>query len=164
MLPTHKREHTVALNRVRVMTLTLLRVGAGVIMTTHGWMKLTDIAATQHSFANAGIPMPAVSSYVAVAGELLGGLGLIVGLLTPIAAFGVLATMVVAVAFVHLQHGLLAQNGGFEYPLTLGLVALHFMVRGAGPISLDAWVAHRLGTGITRHWGIFGRSPLQVGS
>jgi putative oxidoreductase len=164
MLQQYKKDHIGVREWARVMTSTLLRVGVGVIMVTHGWLKLTDIAATQRSFADIGIPVPAISAYLAVAGELLGGLGLIVGLLTPIASFGVLATMVVAIGFVHLRHGLLAHNGGFEYPLTLALVALHFIARGAGPISLDAWLAHRHALGGTRRWGILGQNPLQVGS
>jgi putative oxidoreductase len=146
--------------KVRAGALTLLRVGTGIIMTTHGWMKLTDLAGTHQTFASLGIPFPDAAAYLAVAGELFGGLGLIVGLLTPIAAFGVLATMIAAIAFVHWPSGLLAQNNGFEYPLTVGLVALYFLVRGAGPVSLDAWWANRRGS----HGRVPGQHPLEVGA
>ncbi len=129
--------------RARSVALLLLRVIVGLIMVVHGWMKLTNIEATASGFADMGIPAPEAGAYLAVCGELLGGLGIIVGLLTPIAALGVLCVMLTAIGFVHLPHGLLAQNNGFEYPLTIAAVAGYLMVRGAGPISLDAWWAKR---------------------
>jgi putative oxidoreductase len=137
-------------------------------MVVHGWMKLTDIAGTQGAFATMGIPEPEVAAYLAVAGELFGGLGLLVGLLTPIAGLGVLCTMIVAIAYAHFSNGLLAQNGGFEYPLTLGLVALYFVARGAGPVSLDAWLARRRAATAApesgrRHY-IPGQRPHHVGT
>jgi putative oxidoreductase len=121
------------------ITMTILRVAVGVIMTVHGFQKLTDLATWESNFANMGIPLPALSVLLATAGELLGGLGLLVGLLTRIAAFGVFCTMAVAVLVVHLPNGLLASNNGFEYPLTLLCAASFFLAAGAGPISLDAW-------------------------
>lgn len=127
------------------LTMTILRVAVGVIMTVHGFQKLTDLAATEANFANMGIPLPAVSALLATAGEFLGGLGLIVGLLTRIAAFGVFCTMAVAVFVVHLPNGLLASNNGFEYPLTLLCAAFFFIAAGAGPFSLDAWLGRVIG-------------------
>jgi putative oxidoreductase len=127
------------------LTMTILRVAVGVIMTVHGFQKLTDLAATEAGFANMGIPLPAVTALLATAGEFLGGLGLILGLLTRIAAFGVFCTMAVAVFFVHLPNGLLASNNGFEFPLTLLCAAFFFIAAGAGPISLDAWLSRVVG-------------------
>jgi putative oxidoreductase len=49
--------------------------------------------------------------------------------------------MLVAIFAVHLGKGLFAQNGGWEYPLTLLLVSAFFAVRGAGPVSVDAAIA-----------------------
>ncbi len=122
--------------RIEPVALTLLRLSAGIIMAGHGWLKLQDLNNTIQQFAGMGIPKPAV--YLAIAGELGGGLGLIFGLLTPIAAFGVFCTMAVAILKVHLKNGLFAKDGGFEYPLTMAMVALFFIFHGAGPISLDA--------------------------
>lgn len=119
------------------LVLTALRVGVGVILVAHGLQKLLDVGGTAQAFAGMGIPAPLISTYLAIAGELLGGLGLIVGLLTRLAALGPLFTMLAAIAFVHLGKGLFAQNGGWEYPLTLLLAALYFVARGAGPISVD---------------------------
>lgn len=122
--------------RLEPLALTLLRIGTGVVMAAHGWQKFQTLPETIEAFAGMGIPKMGV--YLAIAGELGGGLGLIFGLLTPIAAFGIFCTMVVAVTQVHLKNGLFAKDGGFEYPMTLGLVALYFIFRGAGPYGLDA--------------------------
>lgn len=123
-------------SRLEPLALTLLRISTGIIMAAHGWDKLQNLHATVEQFGAMGIPKAGV--YLAIAGELGGGLGLIVGLLTPIAAFGVFCTMAVAILHVHLKNGLFAKDGGFEYPLTLAMVALYFIMRGAGPVSLDA--------------------------
>ena len=117
---------------------TLLRVVVGLIMAVHGYGKLTNMAEIMGGFRNMVIPYPEISTYLAIAGEFLGGLGLMVGLLTPIAAFGVACVMAVAVFFVHFPNGLLTKNNGFEYPLTLLCVALYFLIHGGGKYSLDA--------------------------
>jgi putative oxidoreductase len=118
--------------------LTLFRVVVGLILAAHGFQKAMDPSQFQAHLVQMGFPLPSVMTYLAIAGELFGGLGLAVGLLTPIAAFGVASTMLVAVVAVHLKNGLFAANGGFEYPLVLLMSALWFMAAGAGPWSLDA--------------------------
>jgi putative oxidoreductase len=117
--------------------LTLLRIFVGVVMAAHGWEKVQNFAGVVEGFAGMGMPYPKVMVGLAIAGELGGGLGLIVGLLTPLAALGVFCVMAVAVFKVHFANGLFAQDGGFEYPGTLMFVALFYMFRGAGPVSLD---------------------------
>jgi putative oxidoreductase len=113
----------------------------------HGWQKLSDIPGTVASFTSLGIPGPEVCVYLAILGEFFGGLGLLLGALTPLAAIGAMLTMAGAIYFVHREHGLLSQHGGFEYPLVILLTALYFAAHGAGPISVDALVArHRLRT------------------
>jgi putative oxidoreductase len=62
----------------------------------------------------------------------------LIGLLTPIAAFGVACVMAVAILAVHGSNGLFAQDNGFEYPLTLFATAVFFLLRGPGPLSADA--------------------------
>jgi putative oxidoreductase len=118
--------------------LTLFRVVVGLVVAAHGLQKVMDPSAFQGHLAQMGFPIPSVMTYLAIAGELFGGLGLAVGLFTPIAAFGVACTMIVAITTVHLKHGLFAANGGFEFPLVLLMNALWFMAAGAGPWSLDA--------------------------
>ncbi|HXK20488.1 MAG TPA: DoxX family protein [Polyangiaceae bacterium] len=129
--------------RAELVTSTALRIMVGIILATHGALKLSDLHATAQSFAHLGIPYPDYAVYLAIAGEFLGGIGLAVGLFARVAAFGIFCSMAVAIGYVHIGHGLMAQNGGWEYPLTLGLVALFFMTRGAGAVSLDALFSGR---------------------
>jgi putative oxidoreductase len=121
----------------------VLRVVVGAIMTAHGIQKLSDATAFQAQVAELGMPMPVTLGLLAIAAELLGGLGLIFGLLTRVAAFGVACVMTTAIVTVHLGNGLFAQNGGWEYPLTLLSVALFYLLRGPGPFSIDATISSR---------------------
>ena len=129
--------------RATTVALTVLRLGVGVILAVHGWAKLSDIPGTAQSFAHLGLPAPGLLVYLAIAGELLGGLGLAIGLLARVAALGPVCTMLVAILTVHLSHGLLAKSGGFEYPLVLLLVSGFFAFNGPGRLSLDALLAKR---------------------
>jgi putative oxidoreductase len=129
--------------RAEDVAVTALRAVAGVIMAVHGAMKLMDIPGTEQQLTQLGIPYPHYAVYLAIAGEFLGGLGLLLGFLTRIAAFGPLSSMAVAIGYVHFGHGLLAKNGGWEYPLLLGLVSLFFVTHGAGPFSVDALFKRR---------------------
>ena len=120
------------------IALTILRVVAGIIMIAHGWDKLAGFDEWQNNVASMGIPFPEISAGLSVAAELGGGIGLVLGALTPLAALGVFANMIVAIGAVHLGNGLFARNDGWEYPLTLAVIALFFVFRGAGPYSVDA--------------------------
>jgi putative oxidoreductase len=120
-----------------------LRIVIGVIMAGHGWLKLIDIASWQAHVAELGIPYPEIAAYLAIAGELLGGLGLIVGLLTRVAAFGVISVLAVAIGTVHLNKGLFAQNGGFELPLVLAVGALFIMLAGPDALTADRMLFRR---------------------
>jgi putative oxidoreductase len=122
---------------------TLLRVVVGVIMAAHGWQKMMDFGAWQSQVASLGIPMPEIAAPLALAAELLGGLGLIFGLFTRLAAFGVFCNMAVAIATVHLHKGLFAKDGGFEFPLVLAAAAVFFIATGPGPLSLEAFMRKR---------------------
>ena len=120
--------------------LTFLRIYVGVVMAVHGWLKIENFGATVEQFTNLGLPAPKIMVLLAIAGEFVAGIGLIVGFLTPLAALGVTATMAVAVFKVHWNNGLLASDNGFEFPGTLMFVALYFVFRGAGPISVDGLI------------------------
>lgn len=128
-------------SKVSDLALTLLRVGVGAILMAHGWQKLMDVPHHVSAFAGLGIPNPKLAVYLAILGELFGGLGLVLGALTPLAALGAVLTMGSAIYFVHRSNGLFAQGGGWEYPVTILLVALFFVAHGAGPLSVDGLVA-----------------------
>jgi putative oxidoreductase len=95
--------------------------------------------------------IPAPFAFLAICAEFFGGLGLILGLLTRIAAFGVGVNMLVAIVAVHWKHGLFAnwtgaQKGeGFEYHLLALAITVAIIVQGAGALSLDQVIYRLLG-------------------
>jgi putative oxidoreductase len=130
------------------VSLLLLRLLLGGVMLPHGAQKVLGwwgghgLQATVAGFTGQmGIPL--VFAWLAIAAEFLGSLGLIAGLLTRVAAFGIGMVMVVAVAMVHLKNGFFMnwagnQKGeGFEYHLLAIGGALVLMIDGGGAASLD---------------------------
>ncbi len=87
--------------------------------------------------------VPAPFAFLAICAEFFGGLGLLVGLLSRIAAFGIACNMLVAIATVHVHNGLFMnwtgqQKGeGFEYHLLALALLLIVLVKGAGALSID---------------------------
>ncbi len=137
-----KADTELRLRKHQDVPLLLLRCGLGVIMVAHGTLKISDPLGTVQYFADLGLPLPVVGVALAILAEFFGGIGLILGTFTRLAALGTLSMMLVAIGAVHLGNGLFAANGGYEYPVILALVAMVFVVRGAGSYSLDAWVTH----------------------
>jgi putative oxidoreductase len=94
-----------------------------------------------------GSGIPAVFALLAIAAEFLGPLGLAVGLLTRVAAFGIACVMLVAIVTVHWPHGFFMnwyanQKGeGFEYHLLVLGIAITLIIVGAGTWSLDGALA-----------------------
>ena len=132
--------------------MTALRLVLGVVMFAHGaqkvfgWFGGYGYAATMHAFTT-GMHIPAPLAFLAIVAEFAGGLGLIVGLLGRVAAFGILCNMAVAIVTVHAANGLFMnwagnQKGeGFEYHLLAIVIALAVIARGSGAFSLDRWIA-----------------------
>jgi putative oxidoreductase len=91
--------------------------------------------------------IPAPLAFLAISAEFFGGLGLILGFLTRIAAFGIAVNMVVAVVVVHSSNGFFmngtaTQKGeGCEYHLLALAVTAFLMIRGAGAFSVDRVIA-----------------------
>src|SRR5262250_3618638 len=88
----------------------ILRLVLGVVFFAHGAQKMLGwfggygFSGTMGYFTGTA-HIPAVFAFLAIAAEFFGGLGLIFGFLTRIAAFGILSNMIVAVAMVHGQFG-----------------------------------------------------------
>lgn len=124
----------------------LVRIAAGLALMPHGAQKLFGafggygVEATGQFFA-AKLGLPASLALVAGVIEFFGGLFLAAGFLTrPVAAL-VTGLMAVAVVTVHLPAGYFWTDGGYEYPLLWGIVALSFVLRGGGRYSVDAAIA-----------------------
>ncbi len=127
---------------------TVLRLILGVVFFAHGaqkalgWFGGYGFSGTMGFFTGM-LHIPAPFAVLAIAAEFLGGLGLIFGLLTRVAAFGIFCNMLVAVAMVHHQFGLFmnwtgTQKGeGFEFHLLALAMTAFLMIRGAGAVSVD---------------------------
>ena len=129
-------------------TITILRLLFGAVFFAHGaqkalgWFGGYGFAGTMGFFTQK-VHIPAPFAVLAIAAEFLGSLGLLVGLLSRIAAFGIACNMVVAVAMIHIHYGFFAnwtgaQKGeGFEFHILAVAIALFIMIKGSGPLSLD---------------------------
>ncbi len=130
------------------------RLVLGLVMFPHGaqkvfgWFGGHGFAGTMQFFTGT-LHIPALFAFLAIAAEFAGALGLIAGLLSRVAAFGVASVMVVAI-FMHTANGFFMnwagnQKGeGFEYHLLAIGLALVVMIQGAGKASLDGLIASRL--------------------
>ena len=118
--------------------LTILRIVVGMVFLVHGYQKLFHMGfhGVAGFFAHAGIPLPMVSGVIVTLVEFVGGIMLVAGIGVRIAATLNAVDMAVAVFAVHLKHGFGAQNGGFEYPLTLLAATLCLALSGGGMFSL----------------------------
>jgi len=127
--------------------LTLLRVVLGIVFFAHGaqkalgWFGGAGFSGTMSFFT--GMGMPAVVAFLIICAEFLGGIGLIVGLLGRVAAFGVACVMLGAIFLVHLPNGFFmnwsgSQKGeGYEYHLLTLAMAGAILLRGSGAVSVD---------------------------
>jgi putative oxidoreductase len=127
--------------------LMVVRLGLGIVMFAHGaqkalgWFGGPGLNNSLGFFEHMGLP-PALA-YLPIAAELLGGLGLILGFLTRIAAFGVLCDMVAAVVLVHGRNGFFMNwsgtlgREGFEFHILAISMALAVLIGGAGACSID---------------------------
>ena len=72
-------------------TLLLLRVGVGILFWLHGYPKITHLQQW-----SAGVKMPIALCFLSALSMLLGGVCLVIGLLTPLASLAILGSMVFA--------------------------------------------------------------------
>src|SRR6266446_4583472 len=130
----------------------LLRVLLGGVFFPHGaqkvlgWFGGYGFNGTMGFFTGA-LHIPAFFAFLAIAAEFAGAIGLVLGLFTRVAAFGIGVTMAVAVVMAHWQNGFFMNwNGnqkgeGFEYHLLVIGLALFLVIRGGGKWALDSLVA-----------------------
>lgn len=125
--------------------LLLLRVVVGVGVSLHGFQKLFGwfsgggLDATARWFASLGFGRGRVAALMAGSAEVSGGLGLALGLLTPLAALAMIGTMTTA-ALVNGDRGFWSANKGWELNLYLIAVGAALAVTGPGRYSLDALI------------------------
>ncbi|MFF4899557.1 DoxX family protein [Streptomyces sp. NPDC001068] len=123
--------------------LLLIRLTFGVFLAGHGCQKLfgffggTGLTATGKGFAELGYRPGKVFAAIGGLSELVGGLGLAVGLLTPLAAAAVVGVMINAMVTVTGAHGLWDTSGGVEYNVAIAVVAIGVAATGPGRLAVD---------------------------
>ena len=139
------------LDRLHPLAVLGLRLALGAIMIAHGAQKVFGgMPRFMGMLQNLGIPP--VLGYLTAAAEFGGGILLVVGLLTRLAALAIVIDMAVAIDKVHFKNGLLSAGGkvGYEFPLACGIIAFALIFLGAGPISLDGAFFRGGGGGTSR--------------
>ena len=130
--------------------LAILRIITGIVFMAHGGQKLFGygFAGVTGAFTQMGIPLPGITGPLVSILEFFGGLALVIGLLTRLAALGLAINMLGAILLVHLAAGFFLPNG-YEFALTLlaGMVAL--AVGGPGILSVDEAIVRRRALRIT---------------
>lgn len=132
--------------------LTMLRLVFGIVFFAHGAQKMLGwfggygFTGTMGFFTHQlGIPAP--FAFLAIMAEFLGSLGLLVGFLGRIAAFGIVCNMTVAVWMVHRSNGFFMNWGGnqkgegYEYHLLAIAIGLVILIGGSGALSVDRFLS-----------------------
>ena len=104
----------------------------------HGIPKLLDIPGTQNSFANMGLP-PELAIVIGLL-EFIGGLAILLGILTRIAAGLLAINMIGAILQVKLSKGFI---GGFELDLLYFAIMISLILMGPGNISIEKNILKR---------------------
>lgn len=130
------------------LTLTIVRLIFGIVFFVHGsqkalgWFGGYGYAGTMQFFTHT-MHIPALFAFLAIMAEFLGGIALIVGLLSRIAAIGIGINMLVAILLVHSHNGFfmnwsgMQKGEGYEYHLLALALCLIFLVKGSGALSID---------------------------
>ena len=134
--------------------ITVVRLTLGVIFFAHGsqkvlgWFGGYGLKGTTTYFISTGLPLPV--AYAVCFFEFLGGLGLLLGFLTRLAALAIITVMVGAIVKVHWPHGFFinwelapGKGHGFEANMAFIAMAVACVIAGGGALSLDAFLLAR---------------------
>jgi len=126
----------------------VLRLALGIVFYFHGMQKLAAMYGGYGFTGTMGfftekLGIPALFAFLAIMAEGIGWVGLISGLLTRVAAFGITMNMIVAVYMLHWQNGIFMnwfgnQKGeGFEFHILAIAIGIVLIIKGGGKLSLD---------------------------
>ncbi len=127
------------LDRLHPVALLALRLICGIIMISHGWQKIHGGMGQMMGILQK-VGVPPWMAYLSAAAEFGGGILLVAGLLTRLAALAICVDLAVAIAKVHWANGLRGAPGrpGYEFPLAVAGLAFALIFLGPGLMSLDA--------------------------
>lgn len=116
--------------------LLIFRVVTGSAMMLHGWPKIQE----PFSWMSASSTVPPALQFLAAIAEFGGGLALVLGLLTPLACIGIIATMAVAIFMVHVPqgHAWVAKGKSYESAASYLVASVLLLLTGPGKFALDA--------------------------
>ncbi len=133
----------------------ILRVMLGIVMFPHGAQKLLGwfggygFAGTMGFFTDK-MHIPWMIAFLVIIGESLGALGLIIGFLTRVCAFGITCIMLGAIGLVHWPNGFfmnwsgMQPGEGFEYHLLVLAISITLTITGSGRWSVDRVISKKL--------------------
>jgi len=163
------------------VVLLMFRFWVAIVIIAHGVNHGRTQEGTAKWFASKGFSSPQLNARISALNEILIGLALIAGLLTSVAAAGLVATMFVAFWSIHRFAGFFnfhRPDEGWEYVATLSVIGIALAVLGPGRYSvdealgiagnLDGWVGLAIvGAGVlvaAGHFSFFERAPTETGS
>jgi putative oxidoreductase len=128
-------------------SLLLIRLVTGLTMLAHAWNHAFGggkIDGTANWFDKLGLRPGRMHAWLSVLTEAGCGLALAAGFLTPLAAGGLLGTMVVAGVIEHRTHGFFVFRNGYEYVLMIAVILSAMAISGSGFASADHLIGFRL--------------------
>ena len=121
----------------------ILRLYLGFVFVMHGSQKLlgafggAGVSGVASMLAKLGIEPSVPFAWVLSITEFVGGICIFLGFLTRFWAAELVIDMSVAIIKVHFVNGFFWGKSGFEFPMTLGVVALTILLTGPGAVSVD---------------------------
>lgn len=127
------------------LTQTMLRIVIGFLFAAHGWQKYFQytLDGTVAAFGQMGVPAAGFVAPIIATLEIVGGIALILGVLTRLFATLLGLNMLGALFLVHAPAGVFVDAGGFELVLALATGAAAIALMGPGRISVDKFALAR---------------------
>ncbi len=122
------------------IALLILRVVFGVTLALHGLEKLRNISGTAGWFHSEGLRPGKLHAWLAGGTEFSAGLGLALGLLTPLASLAYIGVMTTAAWVGHRKTGFSSSKNGWEHVFVMAIAAAVVALTGPGELSLDNWI------------------------
>ncbi len=127
----------------------ILRVPLGLVLFAHGGQKLFGwfggygLQGTGQWFASIGLEPGVLMALLSGSIEFFGGLALVAGVLTRVAAAASALMLVIGIFSVHIGNGLFISNNGYEYALSLAVALAALVLLGGGPLAVDRVLADK---------------------